>query len=117
MPRYLKECPENSTPHPPSQTDTRDQDALSHLLNWVLQYRFAVLLVISILGVVGLSIATFAQEDVTLESLAEQVALPQGDINVVWILAASTLVVFMNAGFGMLEVGMCRQKNIALLCA
>ncbi|MEO0985348.1 MAG: ammonium transporter [Cyanobacteria bacterium J06639_14] len=61
--------------------------------------------------VVGLSTATVAQEDVSLEALAEQVALQQGYLNVVWILVASTLVVFMNAGFGMLEVGMCRQKN------
>lgn len=29
----------------------------------------------------------------------------------VWILIAAILVIFMNAGFGMLETGFCRQKN------
>ncbi|MGD1862078.1 MAG: ammonium transporter [Leptolyngbyaceae cyanobacterium] len=89
----------------------RYRDALAHLLNWVSRHRAVVLFFLAIGVVVGLSTATVAQEDVTLESLAEQVALQQGYINVVWILVASTLVVFMNAGFGMLEVGMCRQKN------
>ena len=42
---------------------------------------------------------------------AEDLALLQGYLNVVWILVAATLVVFMNAGFGMLEVGLCRHKN------
>ena len=91
--------------------DTRYRDALAHLLRWVTQHRSIVLFVISAWVVVGWSTMTFAQDDVSLESLAEQVALQQGYINVVWILVASTLVVFMNAGFGMLEVGMCRQKN------
>ncbi|TAF57209.1 MAG: ammonium transporter [Oscillatoriales cyanobacterium] len=35
----------------------------------------------------------------------------QGVLNTVWILVASTLVIFMNAGFAMLEAGFCRQKN------
>ena len=29
----------------------------------------------------------------------------------IWIVVASVLVIFMNAGFGMLETGFCRQKN------
>lgn len=29
----------------------------------------------------------------------------------IWIVVASILVIFMNAGFGMLETGFCRQKN------
>jgi Amt family ammonium transporter len=35
----------------------------------------------------------------------------QGTLNAIWILIASVLVIFMNAGFGMLETGFCRQKN------
>ena len=35
----------------------------------------------------------------------------QGTLNAIWILVASILVIFMNAGFGMLEAGFCRQKN------
>ncbi len=29
----------------------------------------------------------------------------------IWVLVAAILVIFMNAGFGMLETGFCRQKN------
>lgn len=96
---------------PPLVVNTRYRDALAQLLRWVTRHRTMVFFCISAWIVIGLSTVTFAQDDVTLESLAEQVALQQGYINVVWILVASTLVVFMNAGFGMLEVGMCRQKN------
>lgn len=35
----------------------------------------------------------------------------QGALNAVWVLVASILVIFMNAGFAMLETGFCRQKN------
>jgi Amt family ammonium transporter len=35
----------------------------------------------------------------------------QGVLNTIWITVASVLVIFMNAGFGMLETGFCRQKN------
>lgn len=111
MLKYIREAEKNTGSRAPSEGDMRYQDALGRLFRWGVQYRWGVLAVLSAWGVVGLSTATFAQEEVTLESLAEQVALQQGYINVVWILVASTLVVFMNAGFGMLEVGMCRQKN------
>ena len=97
--------------YPPAPEDTRYRDALVALLRWISRHQVLMLCVLSAGVVIGLSATTFAQDDVTLESLAEQVALQQGNLNVVWILVASTLVVFMNAGFGMLEVGMCRQKN------
>ena len=32
-------------------------------------------------------------------------------IDTMWVVIASILVIFMNAGFGMLETGFCRQKN------
>ena len=35
----------------------------------------------------------------------------QGVLNAIWVLVAAILVIFMNAGFGMLETGFCRQKN------
>lgn len=111
MTGYTKKIQPCLSAHPSSQGDMRYRDALTRLLKWVTQHRAMVLFLVAFGIVIGLSTATVAQEDVTLESLAEQVALQQGYINVVWILVASTLVVFMNAGFGMLEVGMCRQKN------
>ncbi len=35
----------------------------------------------------------------------------KGIIDTIWVLIAAILVIFMNAGFGMLETGFCRQKN------
>ena len=49
--------------------------------------------------------AAHAQEDaITAENV--QVVLDN-----IWVLVAAVLVIFMNAGFGMLETGFCRQKN------
>jgi len=47
--------------------------------------------------------------DESLDSLSPEYI--QGVLNTVWLLIASVLVIFMNAGFGMLEAGFCRQKN------
>ncbi|MFM7713890.1 MAG: ammonium transporter, partial [Microcystis sp.] len=35
----------------------------------------------------------------------------QNALNTIWVLIAAILVIFMNAGFAMLETGFCRQKN------
>ena len=111
MPSHPEAMKRNSSDRMSSGRDTRYRDALVHLFRWIKQHRILVLFSLSTCIVLALSTITLAADDVTLESLAQQVALQQGYINVVWILVASTLVVFMNAGFGMLEVGMCRQKN------
>ncbi len=50
--------------------------------------------------------AAFAQEGVS--PTPEEI---QGTLNAIWVLVAAVLVIFMNAGFGMLETGFCRQKN------
>ncbi|WP_071789057.1 ammonium transporter [Leptolyngbya sp. Heron Island J] len=96
---------------PLSMGDTRYYDALVAWMQWINQHRVRVIFLVSIWFAIAFSSFTFAQDNIDMEALAEQIALQQGYINVVWILVASTLVVFMNAGFGMLEVGMCRQKN------
>ncbi|MGK7904678.1 MAG: ammonium transporter [Hormoscilla sp.] len=41
----------------------------------------------------------------------------QGVLNTIWIVVASVLVIFMNAGFGMLETGFCRHKNAVNILA
>ncbi|MDY6805978.1 MAG: ammonium transporter [Cyanobacteriota bacterium] len=41
----------------------------------------------------------------------------QGVLNTIWVLVATILVVFMNAGFGMLEAGLCRHKNAVNILA
>ena len=36
----------------------------------------------------------------------------RGALNTIWVLVAAILVIFMNAGFAMLEAGFCRRKNV-----
>lgn len=66
--------------------------------NWVA----CIPLALAIVGVWGLS--AHAQDEIAA-----------GDVQMVldniWVVVASVLVIFMNAGFGMLETGFCRQKN------
>ncbi|MFM7384326.1 MAG: ammonium transporter [Microcystaceae cyanobacterium] len=49
--------------------------------------------------------------EITIENVNGNVKTLQGTLNTIWILIASILVIFMNAGFAMLEAGLCRQKN------
>ncbi len=53
------------------------------------------------LGVFNLSAHAADLPDLTPNFLANQL----------WLLIAAVLVIFMNAGFAMVEAGMCRQKN------
>ncbi|MCG5057945.1 MAG: ammonium transporter [Limnoraphis sp. WC205] len=65
--------------------------------------------------IVGLwSLAAVAQEDAAEPLTPEYV---QGLLNTIWILIASILVIFMNAGFAMLETGFCRHKNAVNILA
>ncbi|MGF1523808.1 MAG: ammonium transporter [Leptolyngbyaceae cyanobacterium] len=45
-----------------------------------------------------------AQENITATDV-------QNLLDNIWVLIAAVLVIFMNAGFGMLEAGFCRHKN------
>ena len=57
------------------------------------------------LTVVGVwSLAAHAQDEITAADV-------QTTLDNIWVLIAAFLVIFMNAGFGMLETGFCRQKN------
>jgi Amt family ammonium transporter len=53
----------------------------------------------------------------SLETLTTDVATLQGALNTIWVLIAAILVIFMNAGFCMLETGLCRQKNAVNILA
>ncbi len=48
-----------------------------------------------------------------LASIAEKNSVQelQGLLNTIWVLIAAVLVIFMNAGFAMLETGLCQEKN------
>ena len=67
--------------------------------------RWLVCLPLAIAIVAGFSLSASAQD---AELTPEDV---QGVLNAIWITVAAVLVIFMNAGFGMLETGFCRQKN------
>ncbi|MGP0129354.1 MAG: ammonium transporter [cyanobacterium endosymbiont of Rhopalodia musculus] len=59
--------------------------------------------------------ATAAQDaeitEIAIENININIATLQGTLNAIWVLIAAILVICMNAGFGMLETGLCRQKN------
>jgi len=68
-------------------------------LSWVA----AIPLVAIIVATWG--VAAHAQEE------GPSAADVQAVLDNIWVLVAAVLVIFMNAGFGMLETGFCRQKN------
>ena len=51
--------------------------------------------------------AAFAQDP----SSEEMIAQLRVGLDTMWVVVAAILVIFMNAGFGMLETGFCRHKN------
>ncbi len=56
----------------------------------------------------------FAQDPTGAQTLK---ANPQAPLDYVWILICAFLVMFMQAGFAMLEAGFCRAKNVTNLMA
>ena len=52
-----------------------------------------------------------AEPPVTLDSLNANATELKSILDAIFLLVCSILVIFMNAGFGMLEAGFCRQKN------
>ena len=82
--------------------------------NWITKHWYFCVLFTSIILVAWLNAAA-AQESPNLEQRLEQLEQSSQNLRViidtVWVVFASTLVFFMNAGFAMLETGLCRQKN------
>ncbi len=60
--------------------------------------------------IVGWDIAAVAQGTAAPDPVAMVKELKVG-LDTAWVMIAGMLVIFMNAGFCMLETGMCRQKN------
>jgi Amt family ammonium transporter len=48
-----------------------------------------------------------------LEDVAIQLSETKAALNIIWVLVASFLIMFMQAGFAMLETGLVRRKNVA----
>ncbi|TVQ42240.1 MAG: ammonium transporter [Gloeocapsa sp. DLM2.Bin57] len=84
---------------------TTNGDWFSSLKKILPSYWLACIPLVAIIIVVW-NTAVLAQDgdELTLEQI-------QGNLNAIWVLIAAILVIFMNAGFGMLETGFCRQKN------
>jgi len=78
-------------------------------LNWM------ACIPLSAIIVVIWEVAAKAQEAVEVDTGSPEYI--QGVLNAIWILVAAILVIFMNAGFGMLETGFCRQKNAVNILA
>lgn len=57
------------------------------------------------------TIAVFWGVSANAQSAADPVPSAQFLVNNLWLMVATTLVIFMNAGFAMVETGLCRQKN------
>jgi ammonium transporter, Amt family len=61
--------------------------------------------------VLAWGVAASAQDAPTLESVATATTDLKVGLDTLWVMVAGFLVLFMNAGFAMLETGFCRQKN------
>ncbi|HET6924119.1 MAG TPA: ammonium transporter [Anaeromyxobacteraceae bacterium] len=51
--------------------------------------------------------------DPTIAEVAKQIADTQTGLNIVWTMVAGFLVMFMQAGFALVETGLTRAKNVA----
>jgi Amt family ammonium transporter len=63
-------------------------------------------------GTLALPTAAFAQEDAL--NLSEAVPQTIDELNWVWVIVATCLVFFMQAGFAFLEIGFSRAKNAGM---
>ncbi|HAX78228.1 MAG TPA: ammonium transporter [Cyanobacteria bacterium UBA11372] len=66
---------------------------------------------LAFLIVLAWSCAGMAQNAPTLESVAQAQRDLKVGLDTMWVMITGMLVFFMNAGFCMLETGLCRQKN------
>jgi Amt family ammonium transporter len=58
-----------------------------------------------------LSGTAFAQDAPTAESVSEAVTAQGQQMNLLWIVIGAILVIFMQAGFALVETGFCRAKH------
>lgn len=73
-----------------------------------------LLLSFTILGMAGTVFAETAPDPTGAKTLAENAQAP---VDYVWVLVCGFLVMFMQAGFAMVETGFCRAKNATNLMA
>lgn len=66
---------------------------------------------VALLIVLGWGYAAVAQDAPKLDDVAKTANDVKVGLDTMWVMVAGMLVFFMNAGFCMLETGLCRQKN------
>src|SRR5437870_1023810 len=55
----------------------------------------------------------FAQDEPTAKSVQDGLTLLGTQVNLLWVVLGAVLVVFMQAGFALVETGFCRAKHAA----
>ena len=79
-------------------------------------HRFALLMMTVLLLIAALPTAAFAQETPVTQG-TETVGDVALAVDTIWVIVAAMLVLFMQAGFAMLEVGFSRMKNVGSVVA
>ena len=69
---------------------------------------------LGVLASLLLPATALAQEETTLDSLSQGVGALTDELNTTWIMVATALVFFMQAGFAFLEIGFSRGKNAGM---
>src|SRR5438128_7465886 len=70
------------------------------------------------LGLAGVTVlalagAAYAQDAPTAESVQEGLGALASQTNLLWVVVGAVLVIFMQAGFALVETGFCRAKHAA----
>jgi Amt family ammonium transporter len=73
----------------------------------------AVALSLVVTSLFVLSGTAFAQDAPTVEGVSEGLTDLGKQINLLWIILGAVLVIFMQAGFALVETGFCRAKHAA----
>ena len=79
--------------------------------------RRKILIGLGLAGILGVILAVpgtaLAQEAPTAKSVQESVDLLGKQSNLLWVVIGAVLVIFMQAGFALVETGFCQAKNAA----
>jgi Amt family ammonium transporter len=76
--------------------------------------RVAAIGLLAFVGLVALTGTAFAAQDVpTAESVNDGLAALGKQTNLLWVIIGAVLVIFMQAGFALVETGFCRAKHAA----
>ena len=64
-------------------------------------------------ALLALSGTAFAQDAPTAESVSDALTAQGQQMNLLWVVIGAALVIFMQAGFALVETGFCRAKHAA----